>query len=99
MCSCTSQAATCACACARVARRWSAPQSVSTADALLRRGVIGAVTWADGHVEAAGLANVTTGEPITPQHRFRIGSATTLYVAYLTTRFVDDLDEIVGGGA
>jgi D-alanyl-D-alanine carboxypeptidase len=35
---------------------------------------------------------------MTPHHRFRVGSATKAYVAYLTTLLVDDLDEIVVGG-
>jgi D-alanyl-D-alanine carboxypeptidase len=68
------------------------------AEALVRRGVIGAVTYDDGDVEAAGLADLATGEPMTPQHRFRIGSDTKAYVAYLTTLLVDDLDEIAVAG-
>ena len=71
---------------------------MSFAEALVRRGVIGAVTYADGEVETAGLADVATGEPMTPRHRFRIGSGTKAYVAYLATLLVDDLDQIVVGG-
>lgn len=64
-------------------------------------GVPGAAALAlgpDGRVEAAaGLANVATGEPLTVEHRFRIGSVTKIFVTALVLRLVAegllDLDE------
>jgi D-alanyl-D-alanine carboxypeptidase len=64
------------------------------AEALVRRGIVGAVTWVDGVAEAAGLADVANGEPMTPEHRFRVGSVTKTFTAYLTTLLVDDLDAV-----
>ena len=43
----------------------------------------------DGNVEAAaGVANVETGEELTPAHRFRVGSVTKLFVAPLVLQLV-----------
>jgi D-alanyl-D-alanine carboxypeptidase len=60
--------------------------------ALVATGVPGAVVVADGpdgRVEAAaGLANVQTGEVLTADHRFRIGSVTKIFVAPLVLDLV-----------
>ena len=39
---------------------------------------------------AAGLANVETGEALTAQHRFRVGSVTKLFVAPLVLQLVEE---------
>ncbi len=45
----------------------------------------------DEHLEAAaGLAHVGTGEPLTADHRFRLGSVTKIFVAALVLRLVDE---------
>jgi D-alanyl-D-alanine carboxypeptidase len=63
-------------------------------EAVVEAGVTGAVVVADGprgRVEAAaGVADVTTGEALTPDHRFRIGSVTKIFVAALVLRLVED---------
>jgi D-alanyl-D-alanine carboxypeptidase len=63
-------------------------------EALVATGVPGAVVVAvgpDARIEAAaGLANVQTGEALTPGHRFRIGSVTKIFVGTLVLRLVDD---------
>jgi D-alanyl-D-alanine carboxypeptidase len=63
-------------------------------EAVVSTGVPGAVAVAAGpdvHVEAAaGLANVATGEPLTAEHRFRIGSVTKVFVAGLVLQLVDE---------
>jgi len=57
-------------------------------------GVPGAVvvsTGPGGQVEAAaGLADVSTGGPLTAGHRFRIGSVTKIFVAALVLQLVAD---------
>jgi D-alanyl-D-alanine carboxypeptidase len=72
--------------------------------ALLATGVPGAVVVADGpagRVEAAaGLADVRTGEVLTPDHRFRIGSVTKIFVAALVLDLVaEGLFELDGDAA
>src|SRR5438128_5824928 len=61
-------------------------------DAILATGVMGVVALADGpagHLEAAaGLADVRTGEKLTVDHRFRIGSVTKIFVAALVLQLV-----------
>lgn len=61
-------------------------------EALVATGVPGAVAVAvrpDGRVEAAtGVADLETGEPLTPEHRFRIGSVTKIFVAALVLQLV-----------
>src|SRR5262245_49342513 len=56
-------------------------------EAVVATGVPGAAVVAAGpagRVEAAaGLANVSSGEPLTAGHRFRIGSVTKIFVAPL----------------
>jgi D-alanyl-D-alanine carboxypeptidase len=63
-------------------------------DAVVETGVPGAVVVADGpggRVEAAaGVADVTTGEPLAPGHRFRIGSVTKVFVAPLVLKLAED---------
>jgi D-alanyl-D-alanine carboxypeptidase len=63
-------------------------------EAVVETGVSGAIVVADGpggRVEAAaGVADVTTGEALTPGHRFRIGSVTKIFVAALVLRLVED---------
>jgi D-alanyl-D-alanine carboxypeptidase len=63
-------------------------------DAIVATGVPGAVAVAVGparRVEAAaGLANIGTAEPLTVDHRFRIGSVTKIFVAALVLRLVDE---------
>lgn len=63
-------------------------------EALVATGVPGAVVVAsrpDGRIEAAaGVANVQTGKVLTPDHRFRIGSVTKIFVAALVLRLVDE---------
>jgi len=73
-------------------------------EAIVKTGVSGAVVVADGpggRVEAAaGVADVATGEPLTPAHRFRIGSVTKIFVAPLVLRLVEDgLLELDGDAA
>jgi D-alanyl-D-alanine carboxypeptidase len=63
-------------------------------DAVVATGVPGAVAVAVGparRVEAAaGLADLGTGEPLTVDHRFRIGSVTKIFVATLVLQLVDE---------
>jgi D-alanyl-D-alanine carboxypeptidase len=39
---------------------------------------------------AAGIADVRTGEPLTPDHRFRIGSVTKIFVAAVVLQLVNE---------
>ena len=63
-------------------------------EAVVETGVSGAVVLADGRGDrveaAAGIADATTGEPLTPAHRFRIGSVTKIFVAPLVFRLVEE---------
>jgi D-alanyl-D-alanine carboxypeptidase len=63
-------------------------------DAVVATGVPGAVVVAvgpSGRIEAAaGLADVRTGEALTVDHRFRIGSVTKLFVAALVLQLVEE---------
>ena len=73
-------------------------------EAVVATGVPGAVVVAvrpDQRIEAAaGIANVQTGEALTPGHRFRIGSVTKVFVAPLVLRLVDEgLLELDGDAA
>jgi D-alanyl-D-alanine carboxypeptidase len=62
--------------------------------AVVDTGVSGTVVVAagpSGRFEAAvGVANVGTREPLTPGHRFRIGSVTKIFVASLVLRLVEE---------
>ncbi|HEV8097537.1 MAG TPA: serine hydrolase domain-containing protein, partial [Gaiellaceae bacterium] len=73
-------------------------------EAVVATGVPGAVAVASGpdfRVEAAaGLADVKTGEVLTAEHRFRIGSVTKIFVAALVLQLVDErLLELDGDAA
>ena len=63
-------------------------------DAVVATGVPGVVAVArgpEGSVEAtAGVADLATGERLTVEHRFRIGSVTKLFVAALVLQLVAD---------
>jgi D-alanyl-D-alanine carboxypeptidase len=63
-------------------------------EAVVETGVTGVAVVATapgGLVEAAaGVADLATCEPLTPQHRFRIGSVTKVFVAPLVLRLVED---------
>lgn len=74
-------------------------------EALLTAGLPGVVAVGPDFAEAAGVANVETGEPMTTKHRFRIGSVTKIFVAALVLELVaegavglgDDADPLVQG--
>jgi D-alanyl-D-alanine carboxypeptidase len=54
-------------------------------------GVAAVAAGPDGRVAgAAGVADVATGEELTAEHRFRIGSVTKVFVAALVLRLVAD---------
>jgi D-alanyl-D-alanine carboxypeptidase len=61
-------------------------------EAVVATGVPGAAVVAlgpQGRVEAAaGLADIATGESLTVEHRFRIGSVTKIFVAALVLKLV-----------
>ena len=63
-------------------------------EAIVASGVPGSVVVADGPQgqveEAAGVADLATGEALTVEHRFRIGSVTKIFVAALVLRLVAD---------
>jgi D-alanyl-D-alanine carboxypeptidase len=61
-------------------------------DSIIAAGAIGAIVWVDGDVEAAGFANLETHEPMTPQHRIRVGSIDKTYIAVVAVTVFDDLD-------
>jgi len=63
-------------------------------------GVAAVAVGPSGRVEAAaGFADVSSGEPLTVGHRFRIGSVTKIFVATLALQLVAegvlDLDATV----
>src|SRR5262245_34030203 len=55
---------------------------------VLRAGIPGVLVVAGGVERAAGVADVQTGEPLSLQHRFRISSATKLFVAAVVLQLV-----------
>jgi D-alanyl-D-alanine carboxypeptidase len=61
-------------------------------EAVVATGVPGAVAVAvgpAGRIEAAaGIADLATGEPLTAEHRFRIGSVTKIFVATVVLQLV-----------
>lgn len=61
-------------------------------DSIITAGAIGAIVWIDGEAEAAGFANLETHEPMTPQHRIRVGSIDKTYMAVVALAVFDDLD-------
>lgn len=64
-------------------------------------GVAVVASGPEGRIEAAaGVADVATGTPLTPEHRFRIGSVTKIFVAPLVLRLVEEgLLELDGDAA
>jgi D-alanyl-D-alanine carboxypeptidase len=56
--------------------------------ALVAEGLPGAVAVGPDYAEAAGVANIETGEPLTTEHRFRIGSVTKIFVGALVLQLV-----------
>jgi D-alanyl-D-alanine carboxypeptidase len=73
-------------------------------EALVGTGVPGAVAVARGPSAraqaAAGSADLATGEPLTAEHRFRIGSVTKIFVAALVLQLVaEGLLELDGDAA
>jgi D-alanyl-D-alanine carboxypeptidase len=60
------------------------------AGAVVDAGLPGVVVSAPGWELAEGLANVETGEALTPQHRFRVGSVTKTFIAAIVLQLVDD---------
>jgi D-alanyl-D-alanine carboxypeptidase len=72
--------------------------------AVIETGVPGVVVVAsgpEGRIEAAaGVADIATGMALTPEHRFRIGSVTKIFVAPLVLRLVEEgLLELDGDAA
>ena len=61
-------------------------------DSIIAAGAIGAIVWIDGEAKAAGFANLEAHEPMTPQHRIRVGSIDKTYIAVVTVKVFDDLD-------
>ena len=61
-------------------------------DSIIASGAIGAIVWIDGEAEAAGFANLEPDEPMTPQHRTRVGSIDKTYMAVVAVTIFDDLD-------
>src|SRR4051794_20028891 len=63
-------------------------------DAVVAGGLTGAVAVAAGPgfrwEGASGPADVTTGEPLTQEHRFRVGSVTKTFVAALVLQLVEE---------
>jgi len=61
-------------------------------EAIIAAGATGVAVFAagpQGQTElAAGVADLRTGEPVTPSHRFRIASLTKIFVAALVLRLV-----------
>lgn len=58
--------------------------------AVVAAGLPGLAVSAPGGEDAAGLANLETGEPLTSQHRFRIGSVSKTFIATVVLQLVDE---------
>jgi D-alanyl-D-alanine carboxypeptidase len=56
--------------------------------AVVAAGLPGAVAVGPDFAGAAGVANIETGEPLTTEHRFRIGSVTKIFVGALVLQLV-----------
>jgi D-alanyl-D-alanine carboxypeptidase len=56
--------------------------------ALVEEGLPGAVAVGPDFAGAAGVANIETREPLTTEHRFRIGSVTKIFVGALVLQLV-----------
>jgi D-alanyl-D-alanine carboxypeptidase len=61
-------------------------------DSVLAAGAVGAIVAVDGEVQAAGYANLATREPLTPEHRFRVGSIDKVFMALVVDELFDDVD-------
>ena len=61
-------------------------------DAIVEAGAVGAIVSVDGEIEAAGLACLEPAEPMTTQHRFRVGSIDKVFMAVVATTVLDDFD-------
>jgi len=58
--------------------------------AAVASGLPGVVVFANGGKGAAGLANVETGEPLTPAHRFRVASVSKIFIATVVLQLVGE---------
>jgi D-alanyl-D-alanine carboxypeptidase len=58
--------------------------------AVVAAGLPGVSVSGPGWEEAAGLANVETGEPLTPGHRMRIGSVSKIFISAVVLQLVDE---------
>jgi D-alanyl-D-alanine carboxypeptidase len=58
--------------------------------AVVAAGLPGLAVSAPGGEDAAGLANLETREPLTSQHRFRIGSVSKTFIAAVVLQLVDE---------
>src|SRR5690242_16611220 len=58
--------------------------------AVVEAGLPGVAVSAPGWEAAAGVANAETGEALTPQHRFRIGSVSKIFIATVVLQLVDE---------
>jgi D-alanyl-D-alanine carboxypeptidase len=56
--------------------------------AVIAAGLPGVVAVGPDFAGAAGVANIETGEPLTTEHRFRIGSVTKIFVGALVLELV-----------
>ena len=57
--------------------------------ALVELGLPGVVAVTSEGEAAAGVADLGTGEPMTPEHRFRVGSVTKTFVAAVVLQLVE----------
>jgi D-alanyl-D-alanine carboxypeptidase len=61
-------------------------------ESILAAGAVGAIVAVDGHAEAGGYADLATHEPLTAQHRFRVGSIDKVFMAIVADELFDDVD-------
>src|SRR5436190_4833559 len=59
-------------------------------DEVVRSGLPGIVAFVAGEEAASGLANLETGEQMTVNHRFQIGSVMKIFVATIALQLVDE---------
>jgi D-alanyl-D-alanine carboxypeptidase len=59
-------------------------------EAVVRSGLPGVVAFVAGEERAAGVANLATGERMTPAHCFHIGSVMKTFVATIVLQLVDE---------
>jgi D-alanyl-D-alanine carboxypeptidase len=74
----------------RLVTRWelTAASFDAELEAAVATGLSGVAVFANGREAAAGLANVETGEPVTPLHRFRVASVTKVFIATVVLQLV-----------